>query len=258
MFDTPICQGESDMHLRRINILLFMILCVSAITLSGCTDPVESTATHTIAHPPEATDVPDFSGNITEIRIKAASCKDYQLDLSRYTNFKDKTLLQIQYGYLSDGNWHDIPSENYELKGIFDNEGTTGIGAAQKSHLVQIGSYLLVCHVLYTNAPNSECIISDTLGTPVQDPFANFVTAHDEAGYALLVVDSSSIIGGKELRYTAYGLFGQYYYLVIPMAGLSEDYELRITDHTWSESFNNTNEYVLTMDHIQELLELNP
>ena len=243
------------MQHRRLCTRLILILCAAALLLSGCAADEEAPTQPAIPHPPEATAVPDFSGDITEIRINAVSCKDYQLDLNRYTNFKGKTLLQIQYGYLSGGSWQDIPSENYELKGIFDNEGTTGIYAAQKSHLVQIGPYLLICHILYTNAPNSECIISDTLGTPVQEPLANFVTAYDETGYALLVVDSSSIAEGEELRYTAYGLFGQYYYLVIPMDDLSEDYALRITDHTWSESYDNTTEYVLTMDEIRSLLD---
>lgn len=232
-----------------VYILIMLLFC-------GCS---LLTVESNIPHPPEATVLPNFSGEITDIRVQAAGCKDYQLDLSQYHDFKDKTLLQIQYGYFMDGQWYDIPSENYELKGIFSNAGTNGMSAVPKSHLVRIGPYLLICHVLHTNAPNSECIISDTLGTQVQEPFEYYFTPYikqdDDPGYALLTIDRRSILEGEELRYVAYGVFGQYYYLMLEIDEIPDDYELHITDHTWSENYDNVVDYVLTKSDILELID---
>lgn len=235
---------------------LMIIACAALILLlMGCGNTGSPVTENPIPHPPEATALPDLSGEITDIRIRATSCEDYRLDLEQYTGFTEKTLLQIRYGYLSEGKWHDIPAENYDLKGIFDSEGAEGFQLPAKDHLVQIGPYLLICHILNTNAPNSECIIEDTCGTTPLEPFSNYVTAYDENGYGLLTVDRDSVIEGEGLRFTAHGVFGQYYYLLLPVDELSEDYELRITDHTWSGSYDNTREYVLTMDDILDLLK---
>lgn len=233
------------------------IIClILSLFASGCNTSTENG----IPHPPEAIAIPDFSGEITDVRIQTVTCESYKLDLSQYTNFKGKTLLQIEYGYQSDGEWFDIPCENYELKGIFENEGTSGKDAVPNSHLVKIGPYLLICHVLYSNAPNSECIISDSLGTTVQKPFMDyftpFIKTDDQPGYALLTVDRDSIVDGKELSFTAYGVFGKYYYLILKIDEIPDDYELRITDHTWSESYNNNTEHVLSMSDILNLVDL--
>lgn len=131
---------------------------------------------------PAATQVPAFTGEVTQLRFSVVPRSFYYFRQSAelrekvYNLAKDCQLLQIYYGYEMDGVWYDIPSENFDLKGIFLNEGTTGAEAAAGSHIVEIGQYILIC-VFAQDFPNityEQGDVYDSLGTEFQMPFLEY------------------------------------------------------------------------------------
>ena len=207
-----------------------------------------------IPHPPVATAVPDFSEDITDIRISAATCEEYELDFSNYKNFRNLTLLQILYGYYSDGEWHDVPAESYDYVGIFN--GSSGMGGTSDSHIVKIGHYLLVCFEQSYYESNFETTIIDTISSEVLTPFAEYYTPYSNtpsSGYGILTVEPDSILNGDELEYQAYNSFGKYSYVILDIELLPEDYVL--TALTTFED-GSQEQYTLAMQEIKDIFNL--
>lgn len=102
--------------------LIAVIILVGIITslLCGCSIVEQEYANYMFekGRPKEGTALPDFSGNITDVRMTVKE-RDYgpYYDHPMYENL---TMIQIYYGYLSDGEWHDMPCENYNLIGVFE------------------------------------------------------------------------------------------------------------------------------------------
>ena len=226
-----------------------MVLCVQLL-LCSCS----ITGHNRIPHPPVATAVPDFSEEITDIRISAATCEKYELDFSHSKNFRNLTILQILYGYYSDGEWHDVPAENYDYVGILN--GSSGMGGSSDSHIVKIGPYILVCYEAASMASNFETTITDTIGSKVLEPFSEYYTPYSNyptSGYGILTVDPNSILNGDKLEFTARNTFGKFYYVILEIESLPEDYEMLIT--TTYES-GSQKQYMLTMQDIRSIFDL--
>lgn len=198
--------------------------------------------------PENATKMPDLSGNISDIRITLVP-REYIPPTSGNATvdhmLKNTTYLQIYYGYQKDGQWYDIPCENYDLKQIFDfTKHGTGFEAAGKSHIVKIGQYLLVC-VQYSSGDYSQadlsCEFIDNLGSKPIQYFEEYYTAPRNLteltesqkidygkSYGYLKENLAAIPGDGQPLYIASSAFDLHYYLVLDYASLPKDYELLV------------------------------
>lgn len=205
--------------------------------------------------PENATARPDFSGEITDLRFNVVH-REY---VSKTTgialldnSLKDRTFLQIYYGYEMDGQWYDIPCENYKLKGIFDLLHTpTGYEAAGESHIVKIGPYLVICVQHNSgNYPQSKtyCKFKDTLGSKAVQCFSAYYSprkgmdVNPEEGFTLptdydnsdalprygYFKENAATIGSGNSKYSASSSFDLYYFLVLEYDSIPKDYKLEV------------------------------
>lgn len=235
---------------------LYLVL-ITALMLSGCgdgtpirTDPIERALDQ--SRPEIATELPDLSGNITDVRITAVEREFEDVIDPEYPNC---SYLQIYYGYKKDGVWYDYPSENYELKGTFSKWSVIGYEVAGREHVVQIGPFLIFSARETYALPGTEPKLFDTLGTEVIKPFDNYYTPddlpNDAPRYGYMKEDRQSVLSGDHINYTIYKEMGHFYYLIVNINDLPEDYEV----HEVYETKNGTEEEILTMEHINMLLE---
>lgn len=212
--------------------------------------------------PVEAISSPDFSSIIQDIRVsvKPREHVPQTTGIAAIDNrLRNQTFLQIYYGYYSDNQWHDMPCENYELKGIFNSfHDYTGYDAAGDSHIVKIGPYLLICIKHYSmKAPQwaTFCTIKDTLGSEVSRPFDDYYTKAgrdpNTHGYGYFKEDISSLSLDGIVNYLARDTFEQYYYVLLDYDTLPNDYELTVTYWEGLGSVYQT----LTYDDIASLIE---
>lgn len=191
------------------------------------------------SRPKEATYVPDFSKEVTDIRItvreREAGC--YRAELLPLID------LQIYYGYYSNGEWHDIPCENYDLKPIIWNYTKRGWKIADASHVVKIGPFLLLAIV----HDRGEKEVYDNLGTEVLEPFDEYITYNKEHfivdgdhvtyvyenvhGYSFFCENREAIING-DVEYYFNENFYKRSYLILDYDSLPDDYVL--TCGTWN------------------------
>lgn len=236
--------------------LLFLILSASVL-FYGCgsdnsvrTDPIERALDQ--SRPAAATEVPDLTGDITDVRITAVE-RDFKEVID--PDYPNCTYLQIYYGYKKDGIWHDFPSENYQLKGTFSKWSVIGYEVAGREHVVQIGPFLIFSARETYALPGTEPMLFDTLGTEVIKPFEEYYTPEDLPAdaprYGYMKEDFQSVLSGDHINYTIYKDMGHFYYLIVNMNNLPEDYEV----HEKYETKNGTVEEILTMEHIRMLLE---
>ena len=238
---------------KKCFILFIALVLCSQILLCSC----GNIGQNRIPHPPVATAVPDFSEEITDIRISATTCEDYELDFSHRKNFRNLTFLQILYGYFSDGEWHDVPAENYDYVGMFNN--SSGMSKISGSHIVKIGPYIVVCYMASALSGSFETSITDTINSEVLEPFAEYYTPftnYPTSGYGILTVDPDSILSGNELEYYVYGSFDKCYYVILEYEALPEDYEMQITTIYTDGEHSNQKQYALTMQEIKDIFNL--
>lgn len=184
------------------------------------------------SRPENALMLPSFTGNISDVRITVKPRSFYLPDsYPSASHFNSREFLQIYYGYCLDGVWYDIPCENYELIGIFDNQNCSGFDAAGGSHVVKIGDYLLICVKMGASLNDeAHCQITDTLGSAVTEPFTDYYTVSaffdSDPGYGYFKEAYDSFMGDQEQNYAAQDNFGKYYYVVLDYDKLPGDYEL--------------------------------
>lgn len=187
--------------------------------------------------PEDAARYPDFSGEITDIRFSVAP-REYVGQSTGIefvdSQYRNKTLLQVYYGYQTNGQWYDIPCENYDLKGIFDLfHDYTGFEAAGDSHIVKIGPYLVIC-VQHSSADTPQwatfCTFHDNLDSQAVQYFSDYyTTSADTAGYGYFKEDPSFMETGHVVDYSARSTFDMYYFLILDYETLPKDYELTVT-----------------------------
>lgn len=253
-------------HLRTKFCFLLAVLLLLSSGCHGVTEPVGST-TNSIeqslnkSRPDAATMTPDFSGNITDIRITTVERPLEFLDNSgkKDENLSNFKFLQIYYGYKSDGIWHDIPRENYDLKGLIyaRNKEKTGFDVAEKPHVVQIGQYVVICLFYNTGLLEYTAEISDSLGTQPLTMFDEYQTTVQEPGemqYGYLKERCSP--DGKLLGYGYYTQFITHYFMIVDYDDIKDDYALTFTVQYTQESCIETTEKVtLTAKDIWEALD---
>lgn len=216
------------------------------------------------SRPENAELLPEFTGEISDIRM---TILDREYDAPSFEeDFQNLSMMQIWYGYCSNGIWYDYPSENYNLVGILEYESNIGWKAALGSHMAKIGPYLLI-NICVQDHPLKECKISDTLNSQLQEPFAEYNTYHyyyDEDGqkhsylddhshgYGSVAENPNRSVDSEQSAYYMRCEFMRRFYLILDYESIPDDYELNlsITD----ENTKNENTYTLTADKIKELL----
>lgn len=214
------------------------------------------------SRPENARLLPDFSGTITDIRMNILDREYYVPSFEE--DFQNLSMMQIWYGYCSDGTWYDYPSENYDLIGILENEDYTGWRAALGSHMVKIGPYLLIS-ICAQDHPMKECVISDSLGSQPQEPFVQYNTYHyyydengekhsfmdiNNHGYGFIAENPTYSSNSEDTAYAKRCEFMQRFYLILDYESIPANYELMV-----SITGGNTDRkeiYTLSADTIKE------
>lgn len=252
-------------------ILLIFMAVLLLLPLSGCScngsDPWAEEAERALeslerSRPENAGLYPDFTGEITDIRMTILDREYYAPSFEE--DFQNLSMMQIWYGYYSDGVWYDLPSENYNLIGILGHEDRTGWRAALGSHMVKIGPYLLI-NICAQIHPVKACIISDTLGSQTLEPFAQyntyyfyydengkkqyFMDSHDH-GYGFIAENPTFAENPEDVAYAKSCEFMRRLYLILDYESISPDYELTV-----SITGGSTQEvYALTGETIKKLV----
>ena len=208
------------------------------------------------SRPAEATKFPDIKADISDIRVSVIK-RDVQFTGD---GFRDIDIMQIYYGYLVDGQWHDFPCENYELCGILSNDYKKGYDAAGNSNIVKIGPYLLIAVALpgldnYFNRYNE---ISDTLGSEIHSITEYYTALNSEqnvigakCGY---LKENIRLLNTDDFEFISYNTFHKWYYTVIEYDSLPTNYEMKIVTHTDKDGVDEVDVSILTYQDIQEAL----
>lgn len=199
--------------------------------------------------PPEGSMTPEPSGEVIDIDVKYIE-RECRLD---ELTFGGRTVLQTMYGYCVDGTWTYIPCENYELYGILDDEVDKGFDAAEKSHIVKIGEYLLIA----MRVPNYSFdmrieTFADSSDTRI---FAIEQFAGRDVGEYVYLKEKGTLVGSKEYDFSSMRPFPKKQYAVVKMSDISDDYRLCVKIfkiENGEEQF--VKEFVLTYDDIQRVL----
>ena len=172
--------------------------------------------------------IPHPPAEVSELRIKAVSREYFPYSLVGKTE-ENYSLIQIWYGFFSNGQWKDYPCENYDLVGILDAEGRSGWKAANDHHMVKIGSYVLIS-IAGSWAENEHCTITDNIGSEVFTPLADYVSySTDSHQYGLLAENPAQINGTGKQRNNVEVRFRNRYYVILELDSLPDDYEMVIT-----------------------------
>ena len=251
---------------------LLLIIGLLLLNFSGCTlvgylfIPDMSPGLVEEARPENAEVLPDLERDISEIRM---TILEREYIPSKYNEpYHNLSMMQIWYGYYSEGVWYDHPCENYDLIGLFEYREWKGWEAGIGSHLVKIGKYLLI-NVCVQVDPTEEYNVYDTLGTQIQEPFAQYNTYYsyvDENrqmrfymedhshGYGY-VAENPAWYSDPDVREKCFtrNEFPHRLYLVLDYESIPDDYELHftITNHV----SGSTEEHILTAEMIQQLIE---
>lgn len=263
-------------RLVALMLIFFVLINCLLFTFSGCSnterelrkeEASKAAASLDRSRPENAGLLPDLSGNISDIRM---TILDREYDAPSFeTDFQNLSMMQIWYGYNANGIWYDYPSENYDLIGILEFKDCIGWKAALGSHMVKIGPYLLV-NICVQNHPQKDCKITDTLNSPLQEPFAQYNTYHyyyDEDGQKHTYLDDHSHGYGSiaenpnrrsansdEIAYNMRCEFVRRFYLILDYESIPDDYVLTVS--VSSVNTDDMEEYTLTTDMIRELLNL--
>ncbi|MBO7245850.1 MAG: hypothetical protein J6V56_03705 [Clostridia bacterium] len=168
-------------------------------------------ATLAASAPKEARMVPQFNGNITQIRISVPE-RHLVLDTEEQQAF------QIYYGYCSDGKWYDMPADNYEMKTLHDLDSgySDGWDALTGNHVVKIGNYVLLG--FYSPRENS-LEVKDSLNSSVLTFTADSLTEHQA-----FQVFENALAGGTE-KYDYYVIgFGDRQYIALEYDKIPTNY----------------------------------
>lgn len=206
--------------------------------------------------PAEAFLTPDFSGGVSDVRVTVRK-RDVDIDrLGADSGYENIEVLQIYYGYLSDGKWVDIPAENYDLHS-FDPKRVSDFEAAQDAHIVQMGDYLLFAFLsdtFYNHKP-PFVTLEDTLGTKTitVNPYAQGTNGEDYEHYGWLL-ENMGEFGTLKFSPMIDIRFAEWHYLVLDSKKLTDDYSITIRLHSNadSESFAHT---TITYEDLMAVLD---
>ena len=188
--------------------------------------------------PSEAFLTPDFSSGVSDIRVTVRK-RDVNFErLGTDSGYENVEVLQIYYGFLSDGKWVDIPAENYDIHS-FDPKRGSSIEAMQDAHVVQMGDYILfafLSNTLYNHKP-PFVTLEDTLGTKTitVNPYAQEKSGDDFEHYGWLLENISDYGTNKFFPMVNIG-FAEWTYLVFDSKKLTEDYSITIRLHSDADS----------------------
>lgn len=248
--------------------LLLIPVCCFALLLGGCslssnTPSGKAAKVLNANRPAVATELPDFSGEITDVRVTTVQRDagitthygaEYGADLSTLT------YLQIYYGYCSNGVWKDIPCENYALVSIFNPVDyhsrelvvTRGYEAVEDDHIVKIGPYLLIS--IDARIGTGKLItVEDSIGSEAQLMFMEYDrwnTPDGTAKYGYLKENRESVLSGGKLEWQAVSNVDARYYIVLKYDEIPDDYQLWTKMTPDSENIRS----LLTYTDIQSLL----
>jgi len=244
----------------------FLVCCLCMVLLlCGCSgenliyELFESDAEKVLdaGRPTNATNLPDFSGDVEDIRITTIP---RNVDMSGYENYfglnvGEIEFRQIYYGYKTNGKWTDLPCENYELVSVINNSNLEtgeekvyyGYEAANQNHIVKIGQYLL-----FSLAMDESYSVSDSLGSNFQLLFSEYENFPENRKiYGYLREDRDSVVSGWEVKYEAITDFMPRYYLWLKYDEIPKDYELHRVEYYEDREIK----VVITYNDIQRLLE---
>lgn len=247
------CLGE---YYYFVLIIVLLLFCCSCSIFESMSPQGYEEYVLELGRPEGATNTPDFSGEITDIRFTVKE-RTFEATVNK-EYFENKTMLQIYYGYCLDGVWYDIPAENYDLKGVFALRNDNGWKAVAQGHIVEIGPYVVISAVGYAH-PNASHKFYDSIGSEIQEPFAEYVSYFaygDEtgiiysdsqsSGYGLFYENRQSVVDGK-LEFDALSSFDHRYYIVIKYDDIPDDYRVHFnSDHG--------KRYLLTKKGIDKIL----
>ncbi len=185
--------------------------------------------------PAEAFLTPDFSGGVSDVRV---TLRTRDVDLERLgTDFaiEDAEILQIYYGYLSNGKWVDIPAENYDLHS-FDPKRDSSIEAAQEDHIVRIGDYILLAFVsnIFFDGKPPFVTMEDTLGTKENtiNPYQQ-ESDYERCGW---LYENMSDYGTSKFFPEIIFKFAEWHYLILDSKKLTEDYSITVSLYSDADS----------------------
>ena len=230
-----------NLHIRRV----FTLALCCLVLLCGCSgeNPIyelfESDVEKSLdaSRPKGATAAPDFSGEITDVRVTTIQ-RDIDIPdgagASWGIDFPNLEFRQIYYGYCSDGVWTDLPCENYDLVSIFTSMDyktreliiTRGYDAVNDDHMVKIGPYLLIS-IDARMGKNGLLVVEDSLGSDIELMFMEYDCYNFPDGkekYGFIREDRDSILSGWELKFEATSNLEARYVLVLKYDEIPEDY----------------------------------
>ncbi|MBO5908726.1 MAG: hypothetical protein J6Q67_02960 [Clostridia bacterium] len=208
----------------------------------------------------EAYLVPDFSYEVTDVRI---TVKKRDVNYAKmYEGIVDEveaantTVYQIYYGYFSNGEWHDIPVENYELKGL-SSPNIDGWQTAQNNHVVKIGSKLLLAFPVgrgKVSTYSPYAIIKDSLGSEVQSITEYYSTSSkiDAFSGSLLLLENALALNTAEYGWFILD-FDKWYYIILDYSDFTSEYSITVNQF-WDSSEKPTYKNTYTYNDIMEAL----
>ena len=239
---------------KVLKILIILLVCVVAFFLLIYGKLLLQWLLLTLERPAGAKQLPDFSGEVTEVRVTGVKRTRIVDAEPMSSSLNGSQAIQIYYGYKMDGEWHDLPCENYDL--INFSGAHTGYDAAGWNHIVQIGPFLLIS--IEGSIIDTGPVLYDTLGTVPVMPFAEYRE------------DSADPFDGYENGFNycyfreRYGHFNTFssedqqfsapffprYYMIVPLDQITDEYVL-----TYYDKSNESMVTTLTGQRIRVLLD---
>lgn len=157
----------------------------------------------------------------------------------------DGDVYQIYYGYLSDGQWVDLPHENYNL---YNLEFIHSYSVASENHIVRLGNYIIIAIAEYDDFTNK---VKDNLNSEIFEITQYHPTNSDTPSY--LFCEHALELGTNEYRRTMSLVFPKWYYVILESSHIPEDYVLTISSYDKGDN-SLAEEYAYTYDDIMEAL----
>lgn len=204
------------------------------------------------SRPKEAYSFPDFSGEITDVRV---TIRERGIDMSCWNGGANERAYDIFYGYLSDGVWYDFPSGNYALKDLFERY-EDGWKACGSRHAVEIGDYILLAFPVGMGRVSEDVpsvIINDTLNSNVLEITEYYHSGSEEVSFNGRWHFYENMHAYGTVEYDFYLIhFDQWYFIVLDRDDFTEGYSVTIQEN-WAENYHDS-EYTYTYEDIMNAL----